>query len=137
MINKEKDLKIKQLETEVESLKHDWLMCDEVCDQKQFKIRELSEKEKKYQKIFVDLEAIIAWQNSYIFTLDNTIEAQNFRMYWYNDFINEYDGQLLEIGKVLDKSEKKDIAKKIKKIKGKIRQLLPKENRRYGRNKTK
>ena len=112
-------------------------MCDEVCDQKQFKIRELSEKEKKYQKIFVDLEAIIAWQNSYIFTLDNTIEAQNFRMYWYNDFINEYDGQLLEIGKVLDKSEKKDIAKKIKKIKGKIRQLLPKENRRYGRNKTK
>ena len=28
-----KDLKIKQLETEVESLKHDWLMCDEVCDQ--------------------------------------------------------------------------------------------------------
>ena len=91
----------------------------------------------KLKQIITDLEAIIAWQNSYIFTLDNTIEAQNFRMYWYNDFINEYDGQLLEIGKVLDKSEKKDIAKKIKKIKGKIRQLLPKENRRYGRNKTK
>ena len=90
-----------------------------------------------YKQIITDLETIIAWQNSYIFTLDNTIEAQNFRMYWYNDFINEYDGQLLEIGKVLDKSEKKDIAKKIKKIKGKIRQLLPKENRRYGRNKTK
>ena len=94
-------------------------------------------KDIKYKKIITDLEAIIAYQNSLIFTLDNTVEAQNFRMYWYNDFINEYDGQLLEIGKVLDKSEKKAIAKKIKKIKGKIRELLPKENRRYGRNKTK
>jgi len=94
-------------------------------------------KDIKYKKIITDLEAIIAYQNSLIFTLDNTVEAQNFRMYWYNDFINEYDGQLLEIGKVLDKSEKKAIAKKIKKIKGKIRELLPKENRRYGRHKTK
>ena len=94
-------------------------------------------KDIKYKKIITDLEAIIAYQNSLIFTLDNTVEAQNFRMYWYNDFINEYDGQLLEIGKVLDKSEKKAIAKKIKKIKGKIRELLPKENRRYGKNRTK
>ena len=94
-------------------------------------------KEKIYQKIITDLESIIAWQNSYIFTLDNTVEAQNFRMWWYNQFINEYDGQLLEIGKVLDRKTKKDIAKKVKKIKGKIRELLPKENRRYGRNKTK
>ena len=94
-------------------------------------------KDIKYKKIIRDLEAIIAWQNSYIFTLDNTIEAQNFRMYWYNDFINEYDGQLLEIGKVLDRSEKIAIGKKIKKIKGKIRELLPKENRRYGPNRTK
>ena len=94
-------------------------------------------KDIKYKKIITDLEAIIAYQNSLIFTLDNTVEAQNFRMYWYNDFINEYDGQLLEIGKVLDKSEKKAIAKKIKKIKGRIRELLPKENRRYGKNKLK
>ena len=57
-------------------------------------------KDIKYKKIIRDLEAIIAYQNSLIFTLDNTVEAQNFRMYWYNDFINEYDGQLLEIGKL-------------------------------------
>ena len=88
-------------------------------------------KEKIYQQIIMDLESIIAYQNSLIFTLDNTVEAQNYRMWWYNDFINEYDGQLLEIGKVLDKKTKKDIAKKVKKIKGKIRELLPKENRRY------
>ena len=53
-------------------------------------------------------------------------------MWWYTDFINDYDAQLLEIGKVLDKKTKKDIAKKIKKIKGRIRDLLPKEERRYG-----
>ncbi len=94
-------------------------------------------KDIKFKKIITDLETIIAYQNSLIFTLDNTVEAQNFRMWWYNDFINDYDAQLLEIGKVLDKKTKKDIAKKIKKIKGRIRDLLPKENRRYGRNKTK
>ena len=32
-----------QLETEVKSLKHDWQMCDEVCDQKELKIRELND----------------------------------------------------------------------------------------------
>ena len=85
-----------------------------------------------YKQIITDLEAIIAYQSSLIFTLDNTVEAQNFRMWWYNDFINDYDGQLLEIGKVLKKKDKKDIAKKIKKIKGKIRNLLPNMERRYG-----
>ena len=90
-----------------------------------------------YKQIITDLEAIIAYQNSLIFTLDNTVEAQNFRMWWYTDFINDYDGQLLEVGKVLDKTTKKDIAKKVKKIKGRIRDLLPKENRRYGPNKLK
>ena len=90
-----------------------------------------------YKQIITDLEAIIAYQNSLIFTLDNTVEAQNFRMWWYTDFINDYDSQLLEIGKVLEKKDKKDIAKKIKKIKGRIRDLLPKENRRYGPNKLK
>ena len=88
-------------------------------------------KDIKFKKIITDLETIIAYQNSLIWTLDNTIEAQNYRMWWYTDFINDYDGQLLEIGKVLDKSTKKDIAKKVKKIKGRIRELLPKENRRY------
>jgi len=94
-------------------------------------------KDIKFKKIITDLETIIAYQNSLIWTMDNTIEAQNYRMWWYTDFINDYDGQLLEIGKVLDKSTKKDIAKKVKKIKGKIRELLPKENRRYGPNKLK
>ena len=88
-------------------------------------------KDIKFKKIITDLETIIAYQNSLIWTMDNTIEAQNYRMWWYTDFINDYDGQLLEIGKVLDKSTKKDIAKKVKKIKGRIRELLPKENRRY------
>ena len=94
-------------------------------------------KDIKFKKIITDLETIITYQNSLIFTLENTVEAQNFRMWWYNDFINEYDGQLLEIGKVLDKTTKKAIAKKVKKIKGRIRELLPKENRRYGPNKLK
>ena len=57
-------------------------------------------KDIKFKKIITDLETIIAYQNSLIFTLDNTVEAQNFRMWWYNDFINDYDAQLLEIGKV-------------------------------------
>ena len=94
-------------------------------------------KDIKFKKIITDLETIIKYQNSLVWTLNNTVEAQNFRMWWYNDFINDYDAQLLEIGKVLDKKTKKDIAKKIKKIKGRIRELLPKENRRYGPNKTK
>ena len=85
-----------------------------------------------YRKIIIDLEAIIKYQNSYLWTLEHTIEAQNYRMWWYSDFINEYDGQLLEIGKVLNKKDKKDIAKQIIKIKGKIRGLLPKMERRYG-----
>ena len=85
-----------------------------------------------YRKIIIDLEAIIKYQNSYLWTLEHTIEAQNYRMWWYSDFINEYDGQLLEIGKVLNKKDKKDIAKQIIKIKGKIRDLLPKTERRYG-----
>ena len=94
-------------------------------------------KDIKFKKIITDLETIIAYQNSLIFTLDNTVEAQNYRMWWYNDFINDYDAQLLEIGKVLEKKDKKDIAKKVKKIKGRIRDLLPKEERRYGKNKLK
>ena len=89
------------------------------------------------KKLIIDLETIIKYQNSLIFTLENTVEAQNYRMWWYTDFINDYDGQLLEIGKVLNKKDKKDIAKKIKLIKGKIRDLLPKEERRYGPNKLK
>ena len=94
-------------------------------------------KDIKFKKIITDLETIIEYQNSLIFTLDNTVEAQNYRMWWYNDFINDYDAQLLEIGKVLEKKDKKDIAKKVKKIKGRIRDLLPKEERRYGKNKLK
>ena len=94
-------------------------------------------KDIKFKKIITDLETIIKYQNSLVWTLNNTVEAQNFRMWWYNDFINDYDAQLLEIGKVLDKKTKKDIAKKIKKIKGRIRDLLPKEERRYGKNKLK
>jgi len=94
-------------------------------------------KDIKFKKIITDLETIIAYQNSLIWTLNNTVEAQNFRMWWYNDFINDYDAQLLEIGKVLEKKDKKDIAKKVKKIKGRIRDLLPKEERRYGKNKLK
>ena len=35
--------RIKQLQKEVQSLKDDWLMCDEVCDQKELKIRELND----------------------------------------------------------------------------------------------
>ena len=89
------------------------------------------------KKLIIDLETIISYQNSLIFTLENTVEAQNYRMWWYNDFINDYDAQLLEIGKVLEKKDKKDIAKKVKKIKGRIRDLLPKEERRYGKNKLK
>jgi len=34
--------RVKELEAEVKSLKEDWLMCDEVCDQKELKIRELT-----------------------------------------------------------------------------------------------
>jgi len=94
-------------------------------------------KDIKFKKIITDLETIITYQNSLIFTLENTVETQNFRMWWYNDFINEYDGQLLEIEKVLEKTTKKAIFKKVKKIKGRIRELLPKENRRYGPNKLK
>ena len=94
-------------------------------------------KDIKFKKIITDLETIIAYQNSLIFTLDNTVEAQNYRMWWYNDFINDYDSQLLEVGKVLDKTTKKAIAKKVTKIKGRIRDLLPKEERRYGKNKLK
>ena len=90
------------------------------------------EKELLYRKIIIDLETIIKYQNSLIFSLNGTVEAQNYRMWWYSDFINKYDGQLLEIGKVLSKKDKKDIAKKIKLIKGKIRGLLPKMERRYG-----
>ena len=93
---------------------------------------ELSKKELLYRKIIVDLETIIRWHNSLIFSLNGTVEAQNYRMWWYNDFINEYDGQLLEISKTLESRDKKAIAKQIKKIKGKIRELLPKEDRRYG-----
>ena len=94
-------------------------------------------KDIKFKKIITDLETIIKYQNSLVWTLNNTVEAQNFRMWWYTDFINDYDSQLLEVGKVLDKSEKKDIAKKIILIKGRLRDLLPKENRRYGPNKLK
>ena len=94
-------------------------------------------KDIKFKKIITDLETIIKYQNSLVWTLNNTVEAQNFRMWWYNDFINDYDAQLLEIGKVLEKKDKKDIAKKVKKIKGRIRDLLPKEERRYGKNKLK
>ena len=88
--------------------------------------------ENKLEQIIIDLETIIKYQNSLIWTLDSMVEAQNWRMWWYSDFINKYDGQLLEIGKVLSKKDKKDIAKKIKLIKGKIRNLLPKMERRYG-----
>ena len=97
----------------------------------------IERKELLYRKIIVDLETIIKYQNSLVWTLDHMVEAQHWRMWWYADFINKYDGQLLEIGKVLDKTTKKAIAKKVKKIKGRIRELLPKENRRYGPNKLK
>ena len=92
----------------------------------------IERKELLYRKIIVDLETIIKYQNSLVWTLDHMVEAQHWRMWWYADFINKYDGQLLEIGKVLSKKDKKDIAKKIKLIKGKIRNLLPKMERRYG-----
>ena len=42
--------RIKELEAEVKSLKHDWQMCDEVCDQKELKIRELSKLAKEVVK---------------------------------------------------------------------------------------
>ena len=35
-------LSLRRLEAEVKSLKHDWLMADEVCDEKQNKIWELT-----------------------------------------------------------------------------------------------
>ena len=89
-------------------------------------------KELIYQKIIIDLETIIKYQNSLIWTLDHTVEAYNWRMWWYDDFIKDCDGQLLEISKTLKIKEKKDIAKQIKLIKSKIRNLLPKEKRRYG-----
>mgnify|MGYP003644659911 CR=1 FL=1 len=88
--------------------------------------------ENKLKQIIIDLETIIKYQNSLIWTLDSMVEAQNWRMWWYSDFINKYDGQLLEISKTLESKDKKDIAKKIKKIKGKIRNLLPTMERRYG-----
>ena len=88
--------------------------------------------ENKLKQIIIDLETIIKYQNSLIWTLDSMVEAQNWRMWWYSDFINKYDSQLLEISKTLESKDKKDIAKKIKKIKGKIRNLLPTMERRYG-----
>ena len=88
--------------------------------------------ENKLKQIIIDLETIIKYQNSLIWTLDSMVEAQNWRMWWYSDFINRYDSQLLEISKTLESKDKKDIAKKIKKIKGKIRNLLPTMERRYG-----
>ena len=97
----------------------------------------IKRKELLYRKIIIDLETIIKYQNSYLWTLEHTLEAQNWRMWWYNDFINDYDSQLLEISKTLESKDKKDIAKKIKKIKGKIRELLPKDKRRYGKLKSK
>ena len=80
---------------------------------------------KIYQQTIIDLETIIKYQNSLIWTLDSTVEAQNWRMWWY-------DSHLLEISKTLKSKDKKDIAKQIKLIKGKIKNLLPKEKRRYG-----
>ena len=85
---------------------------------------------KIYQQTIIDLETIIKYQNSLIWTLDSTVEAQNWRMWWY-------DSHLLEISKTLKSKDKKDIAKQIKLIKSKIRVLLPKEKRRYGKLKSK
>ena len=51
-----------------------------------------------------------------------------------SDFINDYDAKLLKVGKELaagDKRERK-AAKTTEKIRGKIRELLPKHKRRYG-----
>ena len=91
----------------------------------------------RLKQIIIDLETIIKYQNSLIVTLDKTLDAYCYRMHWYNDFINDYDSQLLEISKTLESKDKKDIAKKVKKIKGKIRDLLPKTERRYGKLKSK
>ena len=54
-------LQITQLEEEVKSLKHDWKMCDEVCDQKTQENRELSKLAKevvKYEDEYDDELAI-------------------------------------------------------------------------------
>ena len=83
----------------------------------------------KYHQIIIDLETIIKYQNSLIWTLDSMVEAQNWRMWWY-------DSYLLEISETLESKNKKDIAK-IRKIKSKIKVLLPKKKRRYGKHKSK
>jgi 3-methyladenine DNA glycosylase AlkD len=47
----DKDRKfIQELQEEIASLKHDWRMCDEVCDNKQFKIRELEQELEQLRK---------------------------------------------------------------------------------------
>ena len=64
-------------------------------------------KDIKFKQIIIDLETIIKYQNSLIVTLDKTLDAYCYRMHWYNDFINDYDTQLLEIGKVLENKDQK------------------------------
>ena len=69
--------KIKQLETEVKSLKQDWLMCDEVCDQKTEENRELSKLAKEVVKYELewDDELAIAITNLKDY-LDNQIATK-------------------------------------------------------------
>ncbi len=71
--------KIKQLETEVKSLKQDWLMCDEVCDQKTEENRELSKLAKEVVK------------NEYEFDDELAIAITNLRNYLDKQRRKHYD----------------------------------------------
>ena len=87
-----------------------------------------------HERVIQDLEILLHLQRKYIWTLEKTNEAYVWLMHWYNDFINDYDAKLLKVGKELaagDKRERK-AAKTTEKIRGKIRELLPKNKRRYG-----
>ena len=71
--------KIKQPETEVKSLKQDWLMCDEVCDQKTEENRELSKLAKEVVK------------NEYEFDDELAIAITNLRNYLDKQRRKHYD----------------------------------------------
>lgn len=54
-LNEQKET-IKSLQAEVKSLEDDWNMCDEVCDQKTFKIRELERQLKDREEVKKDAD---------------------------------------------------------------------------------
>ena len=81
-------------------------------------------------EIIVDLETIIKYQNTYLWTLEHTIEAFDYRAECYDR--NEAHMQELILGLnddviELSKTRKERLNERVKKFK-----KLPKEERRYG-----